>query len=91
LVGALYYHIAETLKEPKELLVCFPEPKPTRNEAIATYVAWTLEHPQFMLEMPVETGFRLLTEKWPCKNSNKGGCNMKKIAILMWTILLMSI
>jgi hypothetical protein len=67
LVGAYHYSIAESSNDPKKLLVCFPEPKPSRNQAIAMFIAWTQEHPQFMTEMPVETEFRFLTEKWPCK------------------------
>jgi hypothetical protein len=73
LVGALHYYIAQTSNDQKEALVCFPEPKPTRNQAIAMFVVWAQEHPQFMTEIPVETEFRFLTEKWPCKNSDKGG------------------
>ena len=73
LVGAYQYSLAESSNDPSKSLVCFPEPKPSRNEAIAMFVAWAQEHPQFMTEMPVETEFRFLIEKWPCKNSNKGG------------------
>ena len=67
LVGAYQYSLAESSNDQKEALVCFPEPKPSRNQAIAMFVAWVQEHPQFMTEMPVETEFRFLTEKWPCK------------------------
>ncbi|MDD1633535.1 MAG: hypothetical protein LUQ29_12540 [Methylococcaceae bacterium] len=67
LVGAYQYSIAESANDPKKALFCPTEPKPSRNEAIALFVAWALEHPQFMTEMPVETEFRFLTEKWPCK------------------------
>jgi hypothetical protein len=67
LVGAYHYSIAVKSKEPNELFVCFPEPKPTRNQVIALFVAWTQEHPEFMTDMPVETEFRFLAEKYPCK------------------------
>jgi hypothetical protein len=67
LVGAYHYSVAEASNDPDKSLVCFPEPKPSRNQAIALFVAWAQEHPQFMTEMPVETEFRFLTEKWPCK------------------------
>jgi hypothetical protein len=67
LVGAYHYSLAESLDDPNKALVCFPDPKPTRNQAIDMFVAWVQEHPQFMTEMPVETEFRFLTEKWPCK------------------------
>jgi hypothetical protein len=67
LVGAYQYSLAEFSNDQKDALVCFPEPKPSRNQAVAMFVAWTQAHPQFMTEMPVETEFRFLTEKWPCK------------------------
>ena len=67
LVGAYQYSLAESSNDPKKSLVCFQEPKPSRNHAIEMFIAWTQVHPQFMTEMPVETEFRFLTEKWPCK------------------------
>jgi hypothetical protein len=67
LVGAYQYSLAETANDQKQALVCFQEPKPSRNEAIGMFVVWAQAHPQFMTEMPVETEFRFLTEKWPCK------------------------
>lgn len=67
LVGAYQYSLAESSNDPKKSLVCFPDPKPSRNQAIELFIAWAQKHPQFMTEMPVETEFRFLTEKWPCK------------------------
>ena len=66
MVGAYHYDIAEHSKDPKNALVCFPEPKPTRNEVLAMFITWAKAHPQFMTDMPVETQFRFLSEKWPC-------------------------
>ncbi|MGZ8237557.1 MAG: hypothetical protein ACXWTY_06755 [Methylobacter sp.] len=66
-MGVFHYYNAETSNDPKEQLFCLPEPKPTHNGTIAMFVAWALEHPQFMNEIPVETEFRFLTEKYPCK------------------------
>ena len=66
MVGAYHYDIAEHSKDPKSALVCFPEPKPSRNEVIALFITWAKAHPQFMTDMPVETQFRFLSEKWPC-------------------------
>ena len=31
------------------------------------FVEWAKAHPQYMNELPVETEFRFLMEKWPCK------------------------
>jgi hypothetical protein len=66
LVGAFDYH--EAARGPRrEVLVCFPEPPPTRQDIVAQFVAWVLAHPEHMDEPPVETEFRFLIEKWPCK------------------------
>jgi hypothetical protein len=67
LLGAYHYSIAAKSKEPDELFVCFPEPKPSRNEVIAQFIDWAQAHPEFMSDMPVETEFRFLAEKYPCK------------------------
>jgi len=71
LVGAFHYDQALTAgpKEPK--LVCLPNPQPSRNDAIKMFVEWAKKHPQYMKELPVETEFRFLVEKWPCKPKAK--------------------
>jgi Rap1a immunity proteins len=68
LVGAYHYHLALTEGEGGKPLVCLPAPPPSRNEAIRMFIAWAQAHPQYMNELPVETEFRFLTEKWPCQN-----------------------
>jgi hypothetical protein len=67
LVGAYQYYIAESAGKPEGQLVCFPEPKPSRNQAIEMFISWARKYPEFMNEMPVETEFRFLTATWPCK------------------------
>ncbi len=67
LVGAYDYHMAENSGPGGQPLVCLPKPEPSRNEVTAMFVAWVKAHPQYMKESPVETEFRFLTEKWPCK------------------------
>lgn len=66
-VGAFHFYAAQAANRPELKLVCYPEPKPSRNDAIGMFVAWAKQHPEFMNELPVETEFRFLTEKWPCK------------------------
>ena len=66
LVGAYHYYEATTAGPNGRPLVCPPEPRPTRNETIAMFVAWVKDHPQYWDELPVESEFRFLTEKWPC-------------------------
>lgn len=67
LVGAYAYHAAQVSGPEGDRLVCFPDPPPSRNAAIEMYVQWAKSHPERMNEAPVETFFRFLTEKWPCR------------------------
>ena len=67
LVGAYQYYDAVS-SGPKGIdLVCFSNPEPSRNEAIGMFIEWAKVHPQYWGEKPVETEFRFLMEKWPCK------------------------
>jgi hypothetical protein len=67
LVGAYKYYEASH-SGPKALkMVCLPDPPPSRDEAIELFIQWAKERPQYMKETPVETEFRFLMEKWPCK------------------------
>ena len=67
LVGAFHYHEAAVSALGSQRLVCLPEKAPSRNEAIAMFVEWAKARPQYLSEMPVETEFRFLMERWPCK------------------------
>ncbi|MGR8980818.1 MAG: Rap1a/Tai family immunity protein [Gammaproteobacteria bacterium] len=69
LVGAFHYYAAESANKPELQMVCYPNPRPSRNVAVGMFVAWAKKHPEFMNELPVETEFRFLTETWPCKKS----------------------
>jgi hypothetical protein len=68
LVGAYAYHQAAAAGPGGHPLVCAPDPPPTRNEAIAEFVAWAQAHPEYQGDQPVETEFRFLVAKWPCKD-----------------------
>jgi len=67
LVGAYNYYKAAHSGPKAFKLVCLPEPPPSRNDAIEMFIEWTQAHPQHMKESPVETEFRFLMKKWPCK------------------------
>lgn len=67
LVGAFQYHVAANWGPEGYSMVCFPHPVPTRNQAINAFIEWAKDHPEHMNEMPVETEFRFLAEKWPCQ------------------------
>ena len=64
--GAWQYHQAMAAGPKGVRIVCPSDPPPTRNEAIAGFVAWSAEHPEHMAEPAVEAMFRFLVEKWPC-------------------------
>ena len=67
LVGAYDYYVATNSGKGSMRLVCMPNPPPSRNEAVALFVEWAKANPQYMKEAPVETEFRFLSAKWPCK------------------------
>ncbi len=71
LVGAFHFYKTEHGTDNGNPLFCLPDPKPTRNEAIAMFVGWAQEHSEYMAEIPVETEFRFLVEQWPCSPSTK--------------------
>jgi Rap1a immunity proteins len=67
LVGAYHYYEAQASGPKGTRLVSPPEPRPSRNATISMFIEWAKEHPRFMSELPVQTEFRFLTEKWPFK------------------------
>ena len=67
LVGAYKYYEAAHSGPNAPKLVCLPNPPPSRNNAIAMFIEWVKAHPHYWKESPVETEFRFLNEKWPCK------------------------
>lgn len=67
LLGAYHYYAAAAEGPDGVRLVCFPDPPPSRVEAIIQFIDWVKGHPEFLSEKPVDTEFRFLMEKWPCK------------------------
>ena len=67
LVGAYRYYEAAGSGPAGLKLVCLPDPPPSRNDSFAMFVEWVKAHPQYLKEKAVETEFRFLMEKWPCK------------------------
>lgn len=68
LVGAYDFYKATNTGKGSMRLVCMPTPPPSRNEAVGLFVEWAKANPQYMKDAPVETEFRFLSAKWPCKN-----------------------
>lgn len=67
LVGAYHYHVAENTGPEGKLLVCPPDPPPPRAKVASTFIDWVKKHPEYMDNEAVETWFRFLIEKYPCK------------------------
>ena len=67
LVGAYRYHDATSRGPAGIQLVCMPDSRPSRNDTVDMFIDWAKAHPQQWGEPPVETEFRFLMEKWPCK------------------------
>ena len=66
-VGAYQYHQIAAAATDKPPLFCEPSPRPTRNEAVAGFVAWTKQNPREMETPPVEGIFRYLAQRYPCR------------------------
>jgi hypothetical protein len=65
-LGAWQYHEAQASGPDGHRLVCLPEPPPTRDQAIAMFVAWSATHAAAMTEPAVDALLRFLTGKYPC-------------------------
>jgi hypothetical protein len=67
LAGAYHFYEAISSGPQGIQLVCLSDPLPSRNDTIVMFIEWVKTHPQHLGEKPVETQFRFLMEKWPCK------------------------
>jgi Ssp1 endopeptidase immunity protein Rap1a len=47
-------------------LFCTPNPPPTRNQAIADFVAWARASPSVLSEPPADGVLRYLSQRYPC-------------------------
>jgi hypothetical protein len=65
--GAYHYYDAISSGPKGVQLVCLSDPSPSRNDTIVMFIEWVKAHPQYLGEKAVETQFRFLMEKWPCK------------------------
>src|SRR5215475_6615102 len=70
MLGAYQYYLATNTGKGDRgdmRLVCMPNPTPSRNEVAAMFVEWAKANPQYMKESPVDSEFRFMSAKWPCK------------------------
>jgi Rap1a immunity proteins len=66
-VGAFHYYLAQHAGPESKPFVCLPDPPPSRHEGLQMFLAWARQNPQTMSEPAVESLFKFLTAKWPCK------------------------
>lgn len=66
-VGAYQYHQIVSAAEKKRPLFCPPNPPPSRDEAVAGFIAWAQKNPGQMETPPVEGMFRYLAQRYPCR------------------------
>ena len=64
--GAYQYYASLAGKAPEERFVCFSDPPPTRDAALAAFVAWTKANPSAAGDPPVDSIFHFLAETYPC-------------------------
>ena len=67
MVGAYHYYLATNSGKNDMRLVCMPSPTPTRDQMAAMFVEWAKANPQYMKEAPVDSEFRFMSTRWPCK------------------------
>lgn len=72
-VGAYRYHESLYSGPDAKPLVCLPSPRPSRQQSIADFVAWSKGHPERDSEPAVDGLFRFLMEKWPCPEPQGSG------------------
>jgi len=68
--GAYQYYLAVAQQSPSSRYVCPPDPPPSRNQAIAGFVAWAHANSSAMSEPAVESMFRYLGTTYPCPSAN---------------------
>jgi len=67
-VGAYHYYATATGGQKDNQWVCLPDPVPSRTSIISLFIEWTKAHPEYANDIPVESLFRFLIEKYPCNN-----------------------
>jgi Rap1a immunity proteins len=67
MLGAYHYYLATNSGKNDMRLVCMPNPTPSRNEVAGMFVEWAKANPQYMKEAPVDSEFRFMSARWPCK------------------------
>jgi hypothetical protein len=73
--GAYQYYLAIAQNSPSSRYVCPPDPPPSRDQAIAGFLAWTRANSGAMSEPAVESLFRYLSTTYPCSDAQRAPAN----------------
>ena len=65
-VGAYHYYVTATGGQKENQWICLPDPVPSRTSIISEFIEWAKAHPEYANDIPVESIFRFLIEKYPC-------------------------
>ena len=71
LVGAYQYHVAIFGHGKSHPVVCFPEPAPTRTQAVEEFITWLKANPSYLKHKAPDAMTRYLVETYPCKAPEK--------------------
>jgi hypothetical protein len=66
-VGAFAYYSAAAAADPALRFICLPNPSPARSQAIVDFIGWTRTHPNEMAAPAIDSVFRYLGERYPCR------------------------
>jgi hypothetical protein len=69
LVGAYQYHAALFGAGKSKPVVCFPDPPPTRTQAVDRFIAWVKVDPARGKERPADALTQYLVESFPCAHA----------------------
>ena len=64
--GAYQYYSSLADKSPDDRFVCLSDPPPSRDQALAAFVAWVKANPSAQSAPPVDSIFQYLAQTYPC-------------------------
>jgi len=59
-------YMSVAIRPPKERVVCFPDPSPSRDEVLSAFAAWTRANPDSLSALPAVSIVRFLGQAYPC-------------------------
>jgi hypothetical protein len=69
--GAYQYYMSLADKSPNDRFVCLSNPPPSRDQALAAFVAWVRANPSAQSNPPVDSMFRYLAQAYPCSSTRQ--------------------